>query len=232
MECPPATRALLTRRDARGMAGSMAGRPRGSSRVTEPRARRRVQVVVLGDFGRSPRMQFHALSLADQAHFEVDVVAYTGSTPRGEILAHPHIHLRLIPPPPAWLKRLPTALGLAVRVLLQLVQLTVLMLVRLKRPHFVLLQTPPCVPAFAVCRLVAFLRNATFIIDWHNMAYTLMGLSLGHGHFLVQAARGYEKVSIAFPKSRRLFDLTILTLFFNPRSSPDDGRTSTCKFSH
>jgi len=98
MECPPATRALLTRRDARGMAGSMAGRPRGSSRVTEPRARRRVQVVVLGDFGRSPRMQFHALSLADQAHFEVDVVAYTGSTPRGEILAHPHIHLRLIPP--------------------------------------------------------------------------------------------------------------------------------------
>jgi hypothetical protein len=39
-------------------------------------------------------------------------------------------------------------------------------------------------------------------------------------------------VRIAFPKSRRLFDHTILTLFFKPRSSPDDGRTSTCKFSH
>ena len=33
-------------------------------------------VVVLGDFGRSPRMQFHALSLARQAELSVTVVAY------------------------------------------------------------------------------------------------------------------------------------------------------------
>ena len=74
-------------------------RRRGSSRAPVG-PRRRVQVVVLGDFGRSPRMQYHALSLADQASLEVDVVAYTGSTPREEIVTHPHIHLRLIAPPP------------------------------------------------------------------------------------------------------------------------------------
>jgi hypothetical protein len=51
--------------------------------------RRRVQVVVLGDFGRSPRMQYHALSLASQADMMVDVVAYEGSTPRGKGLHHP-----------------------------------------------------------------------------------------------------------------------------------------------
>ena len=155
-----------------------------------------MQVVVLGDFGRSPRMQYHALSLADQASLEVDVVAYTGSTPREEIMTHPHIHLRLIAPPPAWLGRfMPRVLALAVRVATQLLQLLALMLFRLPRPHYVLLQTPPCAPSFTACRLVSLLRRATFIIDWHNFAYTLMGMRLGETHFLVRLAKRYERVA-------------------------------------
>ena len=164
------------------------------ARVTAPPAPlARAQVVVLGDFGRSPRMQYHALSLADQAGLEVDVVAYEGSRPREEVATHPRIHLRLISPPPAWLAaRLPRVLALALRVLLQLVQLCVLMTVRLPRPDVVLLQTPPCVPSFAVCRVVSKLRGARFIIDWHNFAYTLMALQLGQRHPLVAIARRYE----------------------------------------
>ena len=141
-------------------------------------------------------MQYHALSLADQASLEVDVVAYTGSTPREEIMTHPHIHLRLIAPPPAWLGRfMPRVLALAVRVATQLLQLLALMLFRLPRPHYVLLQTPPCAPSFTVCRLVSLLRRATFIIDWHNFAYTLMGMRLGETHFLVRLAKRYERVA-------------------------------------
>ena len=155
-----------------------------------------MQVVVLGDFGRSPRMQYHALSLADQASLEVDVVAYTGSSPREEIMTHPHIHLRLIAPPPAWLSMfMPRVLALAVRVATQLLQLLALMLFQLPRPHYVLLQTPPCAPSFTVCRLVSLLRRATFIIDWHNFAYTLMGMRLGETHFLVRLAKRYERVA-------------------------------------
>ena len=132
------------------------------ARATAPARARRAQVVVLGDFGRSPRMQYHALSLADQAGFEVDVVAYEGSRPRGEVATHPRIHLRLIPTP-AWLAaRLPRVLALALRVLLQLVQLCVLMTVRLPRPDVVLLQTPPCVPSFAVCRVVSAASRRAF----------------------------------------------------------------------
>ena len=41
------------------------------------RNRSGVCVVVLGDVGRSPRMQYHALSLADGG-FSVDVVGYGG----------------------------------------------------------------------------------------------------------------------------------------------------------
>ena len=49
-------------------------------RVASPekiRARNRTQVLVLGDIGRSPRMQNHALSLA-RRHIAVDLIGYTG----------------------------------------------------------------------------------------------------------------------------------------------------------
>jgi len=39
---------------------------------------KRVHVVVLGDVGRSPRMQFHALSLANSG-FEVYLYGYLGN---------------------------------------------------------------------------------------------------------------------------------------------------------
>ncbi|KAL6975518.1 chitobiosyldiphosphodolichol beta-mannosyltransferase [Sarracenia purpurea var. burkii] len=42
--------------------------------------RGRAAVVVLGDIGRSPRMQYHALSLARQVCLEVDIVVYGEST--------------------------------------------------------------------------------------------------------------------------------------------------------
>ena len=41
-------------------------------------------VVVLGDVGRSPRMQYHTLSLAKNG-FSVDLIAYKGSRPTQEI---------------------------------------------------------------------------------------------------------------------------------------------------
>jgi beta-1,4-mannosyltransferase len=39
---------------------------------------KRVAVLVLGDVARSPRMQYHALSLATQGHFQVDLIGYNG----------------------------------------------------------------------------------------------------------------------------------------------------------
>lgn len=42
------------------------------------RKRLMVQVVVLGDIGRSPRMRYHAASLADSG-CTVDLIGYTGT---------------------------------------------------------------------------------------------------------------------------------------------------------
>ena len=47
--------------------------------------KRRVAVLVLGDVGRSPRMQHHALSLAQEG-FSVDLLGFGGSQPFQQIL--------------------------------------------------------------------------------------------------------------------------------------------------
>lgn len=63
------------------------------SRFTSARAKTelRVQIAVLGDIGRSPRIQYHALSIAKHGGM-VDVVGYTGRVfffPKvGTIIAH------------------------------------------------------------------------------------------------------------------------------------------------
>lgn len=40
--------------------------------------RDKVAVVVIGDIGRSPRMQYHALSLANEANFDVELIGFDG----------------------------------------------------------------------------------------------------------------------------------------------------------
>ena len=134
-------------------------------------------VVVLGDFGRSPRMQYHALSLAEQAGRDVHVVAYGGSAPHAAVASHPRITLHALREPPASLARLPRPLALAVKAALQLATLLWALLWRVPAPSHYLLQTPPCVPTFAACLVAAALRRARLVVDWHNFAYSLMALT-------------------------------------------------------
>lgn len=58
-----------------------------------------VCVLVLGDLGRSPRMQYHAVSFAKEG-FTVDLVGYPGSLPLREILENPRIRIYYLRPPP------------------------------------------------------------------------------------------------------------------------------------
>lgn len=58
--------------------------PKASAKVAQSSKGRRsgtgsVQVLVLGDIGRSPRMQYHALSIAKHGGF-VQVIGYAGSS--------------------------------------------------------------------------------------------------------------------------------------------------------
>lgn len=62
-----------------------------------------VAVIVLGDIGRSPRMQYHATSLAKHG-CEVSLIGYAGAQPTSDVLNNPRIHIRhIVPvdPPPS-----------------------------------------------------------------------------------------------------------------------------------
>ncbi|GBG83724.1 hypothetical protein CBR_g37525 [Chara braunii] len=156
--------------------------------------RNRAAVVVLGDIGRSPRMQYHSLSLADQANLHVDIVAYGGSSPHEVLSKHPRIRMHLLAPPftAGWPRAL-RLLALPVKVTFQVIQLLWTLCVAIPAPDVFLVQNPPSIPTFMVVLFACVLRGASMVIDWHNFAYTLLGLSLGKRHPLVTISRWYER---------------------------------------
>ncbi len=124
---------------------------------------KRVTVVVLGDFGRSPRMQYHALALAD-SRIEVDVVAYAGSAPLPSLREHPRVTLHLLPPRRPKRAGLPSALVAALmvlRVCTQSLQLLWMLGLRVPKPDFILIQNPPAIPTLLVALIAARARSAT-----------------------------------------------------------------------
>ncbi len=152
-----------------------------------------VWIVVLGDFGRSPRMQYHALSLARKPGVRVVVVAYAGSTPLRQLVEAPNVQLASVREPPKWIRSIkPRVLGLAIKVLLQLLQLLWLLLVALPRPRRILLQNPPAIPTLAMCWLAARRHAAQLVVDWHNYGYTIMEVG-GAPRALVRLARAHER---------------------------------------
>ncbi|EIE25385.1 glycosyl transferase family 1 protein [Coccomyxa subellipsoidea C-169] len=153
----------------------------------------RVWVVVLGDFGRSPRMQNHALSLAQQAGVQVHVIAYGGSKTNAAITKHQNIRVHTIPELRQLAQVLPRSVALIIKAAFQAFMLLFMMIFWLPSPDTLLLQVPPAIPTLVMCWLACVWHHATFMIDWHNFAHTLMALSMTHKHPLVALAKLYER---------------------------------------
>ncbi|KAI4330165.1 hypothetical protein MLD38_028468 [Melastoma candidum] len=160
------------------------------------RRRGRACVVVLGDFGRSPRMQYHALSLARQASLEVDVVAYGGSVPHKEILDHESIHIHEMTQWPKTLSSLPRIFSpvlLILKPIFQFVTLLWFLFFKVPTPDAFIVQNPPSVPTLVAVRWASHMRGSAFVIDWHNFGYTLLALSVGRSSPFVAFYRWIEK---------------------------------------
>ncbi|KAJ2484675.1 mannosyltransferase [Coemansia sp. RSA 2320] len=153
-------------------------------------AGKRVAVLVLGDIGRSPRMQYHALSLA-KAGFSVDLIGYPGSTPMEGVLTSDKIqlrHLQMLPQPSAAPRAL-FYLYAPLKVAYQVLVLFWMLLAAIGRPDYILVQNPPAIPTLLVARVAAFVAGAKLVIDWHNYGYTILGMKLGQRHPVVSLAR-------------------------------------------
>ena len=152
-------------------------------------------VVVVGDLGRSPRMQYHARALAAHAA-QVELIGYEGAALPRVITGDPRIAVHRVAEP-----RLRDRSGRSTTlyVLFALVdgmRSTLRIgraLWRVPRSDLILVQNPPSVPALFIAWLVTRLRKARLVIDWHNLGYTLVVLRLGRWHPMVRLARWFER---------------------------------------
>ncbi|KAL1922509.1 uncharacterized protein VTP21DRAFT_10048 [Calcarisporiella thermophila] len=166
-----------------------------SGNIAAFRNRPHVQMLVLGDIGRSPRMQYHAVSLAD-AGCSVDLIGYVDTKPIARVSTHRYI--KVIKISEAW--KVPSGFPKIFYLLFSpfkaiwlTVQLTFIMGIATVAPNYIFVQNPPSIPTLAVAQLVAWFRSAWLIIDWHNFGYSQLALRLGTTHPIVNFAKWYEK---------------------------------------
>ncbi|PKA58869.1 beta-1,4-mannosyltransferase [Apostasia shenzhenica] len=154
----------------------------------------RVAVVVLGDIGRSPRMQYHALSLARQAQFQVDIVANGGSEPHMAVLMNKSIHIHeMASVQLLGLSKISSFLALLIKAVIQFFILVWFLCFKIPRPDAFLVQNPPSIPTLAAVKLSSWLGRCGFLIDWHNFGYTLLRMSHGRSHIIVKIYHWFEK---------------------------------------
>ncbi|KAL1872807.1 hypothetical protein VTK73DRAFT_1278 [Phialemonium thermophilum] len=150
-----------------------------------------VQVLVLGDIGRSPRMTYHALSIARLAG-RVDLVGYLDTPPHPDILRNPNIQIHALPPPPVRPRHIPFLLFGPWKAVNQLYHLSWVLNYRLQPAQWLLVQNPPSIPTLFVASVTCYLRKTRLMIDWHNYGWTILAGNRGSRHPLVSLARAYE----------------------------------------
>lgn len=155
----------------------------------------RVVIVVLGEIGQSPRMQFHAEALAE-CGIDVEIVAFTCAPIPTSIVNNPRISLQSLSPPRVSSRhRLPKFLFIvysAIRIVVGAVQLLWTLLARTGKPDLILVQNPPAIPTLAIAAAAARLRAAHLIIDWHNYGFSMLACRVGRASAFVGFAEWYE----------------------------------------
>ncbi|HEX4914493.1 MAG TPA: glycosyltransferase [Vicinamibacterales bacterium] len=155
----------------------------------------RTAVIVLGDLGRSPRMQYHAVSLA-AAGGDVDLIGLEGAAPIHAVSGNPRIRCHRLADRAfagrarGGIRRF--VLSSALRAAGQAVRLFGT-LMRIPKPDLILVQNPPAVPGLSIAWLVAKLRGARFVIDWHNLSHTIAAVKVGEHHRAVKSLARAER---------------------------------------
>ena len=150
----------------------------------------KVGVIVLGDIGRSPRMQQHCLSLAKEG-FQVDYIAEKGSEIHPDLESNKRISIHLLSP---YSIPLPRIMNLIVKPIFQSAILLIMCCRHFWACSTILMQNPPTIPVMAIVWLVSRIYNAKMVIDWHNYGYTILQLRLTSDSVLVQIAKKIERI--------------------------------------
>lgn len=155
-----------------------------------------VAILVLGDIGRSPRMQYHALSLS-KAGFKVELIGYRGTQPHKSLLEDQNIKYQFVPEVPDLLINQPRwlfPLFGPLKALHQVIFLFIILGYAIDPPAYLLVQNPPSIPSLFLAQVMCYLRNSRLVIDWHNLGYSILALKLGSRHPMVLISKLYEQI--------------------------------------
>lgn len=132
---------------------------------------KRIIIYVVGDIGHSPRICNHARSFS-LLHFQVELCGYVDSELPDFISSDPNITVHPI-------TRV-EGLGLFKKVLFQCLVIGG-HLWQLRGSDYILVQNPPNIPLFPIVALYKLLfcfTRCKWIIDWHNLGYSVLRLKL------------------------------------------------------
>ncbi|EDQ84817.1 uncharacterized protein MONBRDRAFT_29828 [Monosiga brevicollis MX1] len=159
--------------------------------MARDRQHRHVCVLVLGDIGRSPRMQYHVQSLAEVLTSDMRVE----SKPLAAIVENPKIKiygLAEAPILPSSWPRLAFLLYAPFKALFLAMQLLFTLLFTVPAMEAILMQNPPAIPVLPIAAVVSRCRGARLVVDWHNYGYTILALKTGTRHPLYNFAKFVE----------------------------------------
>ena len=151
-----------------------------------------VSVLVLGDLGHSPRIQNHVSCLVSIG-IKVDFIGYLESALPNQIANSKLVRIRALMALPYLINKLPQTLRYLAKFTFQTFQLLFVLLCRVPKSRYILVQSPPAIPTLLVALITSYLRGSLVCVDWHNYGYTLMALQLGDTHPIVRIARVYEQ---------------------------------------
>jgi beta-1,4-mannosyltransferase len=139
-------------------------------------------------------MQYHAQALAAQ-NLDVDLIGFEGTPLPKAITDDPRITVHRLNP--ATLRRGAfSGSTYAVAGLLDATRLSHRLwrlLKKLPRLDLVIVQNPPAFPTLAVAWFTLHRRGVRFVIDWHNLGFTMLRFHLGGWHPAVRLARWLER---------------------------------------
>jgi beta-1,4-mannosyltransferase len=142
-------------------------------------------------------MQYHARALAAQG-VDVDLIGFRGVPLPRSLERHPRITVYRLAAPRLRSRSGRSQVLYAGAALVDGTRGSLALARRLftiPRPDVLLVQNPPALPLLHVAMLVSSLRGARFVIDWHNLGFSMLALRLGRRHIAVRLARWFEMIA-------------------------------------